>query len=136
MLSMRPFDRLFESPPWLEARPRHLIPPPGTIQQGRITMRPLLFALRDFEVSPLTGDVRLTVNVLDRETAEPIDLRFGITGGRWPVETQEQAELLRRALLLMFAHEIDELLFVDDRRRHDPHPPVRFPVTLGVDPAG
>jgi hypothetical protein len=66
--------------------------------------------------------VEVIVEVPDRDTGQPVGIRFCemmraewfADDGRWPHE-------LRRMIVRMMTHEVDEAIHVDGVRRFDPH---------------
>lgn len=66
--------------------------------------------------------VRVVLGVLDRDTNEPLEIRFDVHFDSAPQSAQHMAELIERAVAQTVAHEVAERLYIDGKR-HDPHAP-------------
>jgi hypothetical protein len=86
-------------------------------QYGSLDLQALKIELLGVDFEP--DMLRLRVRVPDRDTAEPLELRFNID---MPIafSDKEYAENVQKAVTMVIAHEVLELLKVGGQR-NDPH---------------
>jgi hypothetical protein len=94
----------------------------GRAWLGAVTLRGFKVELAD--AYERDGVIRFRFTVADSSMGIPIELNFNFSVGAPLAESSEagQADILRRALLQFFSHEVDELLQRSDGTPYrDPH---------------
>jgi hypothetical protein len=98
----------------------------GSHVPGHLEVLPLRFRLSSFRIERTATQTRVAmmIGVLDRDTGEPreLDVVYEHNHPRGDVTQEPDAVVLRKALLKMFEHELDEVMLLDGRRIKEPHP--------------
>ena len=104
---------------------------PPMIRVRGVTLLPCSIKIRDiYTVGPLLDGKHILfvrADVLERDMGTRLPLTSQVSYRRRDVNTDEKlAALIKRALLQLMEHEVDELLLVNREQRVDPHAPPRL----------
>jgi hypothetical protein len=90
---------------------------------GAVKLLPLKFEVASAKFTKY--DAHLIINVLERDTGSPLQIAFHTTWNpddavHYASVEEFQRAMVKRVLLMVFEHELEELLLVHGERR-DPH---------------
>ena len=92
---------------------------------GDVALRLFGFQLHNVEVRLYEHQVLIVVTseVPDRDSAAPLTITFRQNWPRqfWEASVENRAEAIRQTLRRWLMHELDENLYIDGKRRFDPH---------------